>query len=162
MELHSLEDSIRLEHELVDAIKQNTRQHSMTLLKKLALTFVLPYLVFLGVWIISNQLRANVALQYDDTSLNTTSMIASVLLLIAATLFTWRQAEKRFGGVALIGRLLGVSKAVLNVERQIDTAKQKSTPTEEDAIEIERLAYAAWEQYTQAMQDSGIPLKNSN
>ncbi len=162
MEMHSLEDSIRLEQELVDAIKQNTRQHSMTLLRKLALTFALPYLVFLGIWIVTNQLRANVALQYDDTSLNTTSMIASVLVLITATLFTWRWAEKRFGGVALIGRLLGVSKAVLNVERHIDTAKQKPTPTEEDAVEIERLAYAAWEQYTQAMQDSGIPLKNSN
>lgn len=159
MERHSLEDSIRLEQELVDAIKQNTRQHSMTLLRKLALTFVLPYLMFLGIWIITNQIRANVAIQYDDTSLNTTSMIASVLVLIAATLFTWRWAEKRFGGVALIGRLLGVSKAVLNVERYIDTAKQKSTPSEEDAVEIERLAYAAWEQYSQAMQDSGIPIK---
>lgn len=159
MERHSLEDSIRLEQELVDAIKQNTRQHSMTLLRKLALTFVLPYLMFLGIWIITNQIRANVAIQYDDTSLNTTSMIASVLVLIAATLFTWRWAEKRFGGVALVGRLLGVSRAVLNVERHIDTAKQKSTPSEEDAVEIERLAYAAWEQYSQAMQDSGIPIK---
>ncbi len=162
MEIHSLEDSIRLEQELVDAIKQNTRQHSMTLLRKLALTFALPYLVFLGIWIVTNQLRANVALQYDDTSLNTTSMIASVLVLIAATLFTWRWAEKRFGGMALIGRLMGIAKAVLSVERQIDTAKQKPNPSEEDAVEIERLAYAAWEQYTQAMQDSGIPLKNSN
>jgi len=159
---HSLEDSIRLEQELVDAIKQNTRQHSMTLLKKLALTFGLPYLVFLAIWVISNQLRANVAVQYDDTSLNATSMIASVLLLIVATLFTWRWAEKRFGGVALVGRLLGVSKSVLNIERQIDTAKQKPTPTEEDAIEIERLAYAVWEQFTKAMNDSGVPINHSN
>ena len=162
MELHSLEDSIRLEHELVEAIKQNTRQHSGTLLKKLVLTFALPYLVFLAVWVISNQLRANVALQYDDTSLNTTSMIASVLVLITATLFTWRWAEKRFGGVVLVGRLLGVTRAVFNVERQIDNAKQKPTPSEQDAIEIERLAYAAWEEYTKAMNDSGIPLNHSN
>lgn len=159
---HSLEDSIRLEQELVNAIKQNTRQHSMTLLKKLALTFGLPYLVFLAIWVISNQLRANVALQYQDTSLNTTSMIASVLVLIVATLFTWRWAEKRFGGVTLVGRLLSVSKSVLNVERRIDTAKQKTTPSEEDAIEIERLAYAAWEQYTKAMNDSGVPINHSN
>ncbi len=162
MEMHSLEDSIRLEQELVESIKQNTRQHSWVLLKKLALTFVIPYFVFLAIWIISNQLRANIAVEYEDTSLNTTSMIASVLVLVTATLFAWRWAEKRFGGVALIGRLVSVAKAVLSVERQIDSAKQKSTPSEEDAIEIERLAYAAWEQYTQAMQDSGIPLKNSN
>ncbi len=159
---HSLEDSIRLEQELVDTIKQNTRQHSGTLLKKLILTFAIPYGVFLAIWIVSNQLRANVALQYEDTSLNTTSTIASVLLLIAATLFTWRWAEKRFGGLALIGRLFGVSKAVLDVERHIDTAKQKPTPTEEDAVEIERLSYAAWEQFTRAMQDSGIPIQNAN
>ena len=162
MELHSLEDSIRLETELVDSIKQNTRQHSGTLLKKLVLTFAIPYLVFMAIWIVTNQLRANVALQYDDTSLNNTSMIASVLVLIVATLFTWRWAEKRFGGLALVGRLFGVSKAVMNVEREIDSAKQKPTPSEADAIEIERLAYVAWEQYTQAMQDSGIPLKHSN
>jgi len=162
MEMHSLEDSIRLEHELVEAIKQNTRQHSFTLLKKLILTFALPYAVFLGIWVVTNQLRANVAIQYDDTSLNTTSMIASVLVLVTATLFTWRWAEKRFGGVALVGRLVGVSKAVLTVERQIDTAKQKPTPSEEDAIEIERLAYAAWEQYTKAMHDSGVSIKSSN
>ena len=162
MELHSLEDSIRLEQELVDAIKQNTRQHSGTLLKKLVLTFALPYLVFLAIWVVTNQLRASVALQYDDTSLNTTSMLASVLVLMAATLFTWRWAEKRFGGVALVGRLVSVSKSVLNVERKIDTAKQKPTPSEADAIEIERLAYAAWEKYTQAMQDSGVPIKHSN
>jgi len=112
--------------------------------------------------VVTNQLRANVAVQYDDTSLNTTSMIASVLVLITATLFTWRWAEKRFGGMALVGRLVGVSKAVLNVERQIDSARQKPTPSDEDAIEIERLAYAAWEQYTKAMHDSGVPLNNSN
>ncbi|MBA3868595.1 MAG: hypothetical protein H0X30_05540, partial [Anaerolineae bacterium] len=88
MELHSLEDSIRLETELVDSIKQNTRQHSGTLLKKLVLTFAIPYLVFMAIWIITNQLRANVAIQYDDTSLNNTSMIASVLVLVTATLFT--------------------------------------------------------------------------
>ncbi len=162
MELHSLEDSIRLEQELVDAIKQNTRQHSGALLKKLVLTIAIPYLVFLGIWVVTNQLRANVAVQYDDTSLNTTSMIASVLVLITATLFTWRWAEKRFGGMALVGRLVGVSRAVLNVERQIDSARQKPTPSDEDAIEIERLAYAAWEQYTKAMHDSGVPLNNSN
>ena len=162
MEMHSLEDSIRLEQDLVESIKQNTRQHSWVLLKKLALTFAIPYLVFLGIWIVTNQLRANVALQYDDSNLNTTSLLASVLVLIAATLFAWRWAEKRFGGMSLIGRLMGIAKAVLDVERQIDSAKQKPAPTEEDAIEIERLAYAAWEQYTQAMQDSGIPLKNSN
>ena len=159
MEMHSLEDSIRLEQELVNTIKQHTRQHSFTLIKKLALTFALPYLAFFGVWVVTNQLRTNVAIQYDDTSLNTTSMIASVLVLVTATLFTWRWAEKRFGGVALIGRLLGVSRAVLTVERQIDTAKQKPTPAEADAIEIERLTYAAWEQYTQAMHDSGIPTR---
>lgn len=162
MERHSLEDSIRLEQELVDAIKQNTRQHSGTLLKKLVLTFALPYLVFMAIWIISNQLRANVAIQYEDTSLNTTSMIASVLVLITATLFTWRWAEKRFGGLALVGRLFGVSQAVLKVERQIDNAKQKPTPSEDDAIEVERLAYAAWEHYTQAMKDSGIPINHSS
>lgn len=159
MELHSLEDSIRLEQELVESIKQNTRQRSGTLLKKLVLTFAIPYLVFMGIWIVTNQLRANVAVEYDDTSLNTTSMIASVLALIAATLFTWRWTEKRFGGLALVGRLVGVSKAVLNVERQIDTAKQKPAPSEADAVEIERLAYAAWEQFTQAMHDSGVPIK---
>ena len=110
----------------------------------------------------TNQLRANVALQYDETSLNTTSMIASVLVLIGATLFTWRWAKKPFGGLALVGRLVGVSKSVLNVERQIDTAKQKSTPSEAVAIEIERLTYAAWDQYIQAMQESGVPIKHSN
>jgi hypothetical protein len=159
MELHSLEDSIRLEQELVEAIKANTRQHSMTILRKIVLSFAIPYVVFLAIWVITNQLRANVALQYGDSSLNTTSMIASVLLLIAATLFAWRRAEKRFGGVALVGRLVGVAKAVLNVERRIDSAKQKPAPSEADAVEIERLAYAAWEQYTQAMQNSGIQIK---
>ncbi len=162
MTVHTLEDSIRLEQELVEAIKRNTRQHSGTLLKKLVLTFAIPYLVFMGIWIITNQLRANVAMQYAESSLNTTSMIASVLVLITATLFTWRWTERRFGGLALVGRLVGVSGAVLAVESQIDTAKQKPTPSEEDAAEIERLAYAAWDQYTKAMQDSGIPINNSN
>ena len=162
MEQHSLEDSIRLEQQLVDAIKQNTRLHSGTLLKKLVLTFALPYLVFMGIWIVTNQLRADVALQYDDPSLNTTSMIASVLVLIVATLFTWRWAEARFGGLALVGRLFGVSRAVLTVEREIDTIKQKPVPTEEDAISIERLAYAAWDFYLQAMHDSGIPISPSS
>ena len=162
MELHSLEDSIRLEKELVETIKLNTRQHSGTMLKKIALTFVIPYLVFFAIWVVSNQLRTNIALQYDDASLNTTSMITTIIVLIVATSFTWRWAEKRFGGVALMGRLVGVSRVVLNVERHIDTAKQKPTPTEEDVIEIERLTYAAWEHYTQAMQDSGITIKNAN
>jgi hypothetical protein len=158
MTVHTLEDSIRLEKELVESIKRTTRQHSGTLLKKLILTFAIPYLVFMAIWIITNQLRANVALQYEDSSLNTTSMIASVLVLVTATLFTWRWTERRFGGLALVGRLVGVSGAVLNVERQIDTAKQKPAPSEEDAVEIERLAYAAWDQYTKAMQDSGVPV----
>ena len=162
MELHSLEDSIRLEQELVETIKQTTRQHSAMMLKKIVLTFLIPYLAFLAVWVVTSQFRTSVALQYDDTSLNTTSIIASVFALVAITSFAWRWAEKRFGGVALIGRLVGVSRAVLNVERRIDAAKQNANPTEEDAIEVERLTYAAWENYTQAMQDSGIPIKNSN
>lgn len=162
MKLHSLEDSIRLEQELVESIKQNTKQYSATMLKKIVMTFLIPYMGFLIVWIVTSQFRTNIALQYDDSSLNTTSTIASVFALVAVTSFTWRWAEKRFGGVALIGRLFGVSRAVLNVERHIDTAKQNPNPSEEDAIEVERLTYAAWEQYTQAMQDSGIPIKNSN
>lgn len=158
MTVHTLEDSIQLEKELVESIKRTTRQHSGTLLKKLVLTFAIPYVVFMAIWIITNQLRANVAIQYEDSNLNTTSLIASVLVLVTATLFTWRWAERRFGGFALVGRLVGVSGAVLMVERQIDTAKQKPTPSEADAAEIERLAYAAWDQYTKAMQDSGVPV----
>ena len=68
-----------------------------------------------------------------------------------------RWAEKRFGGLALVGRLFGVSKAVMNVEREIDSAKQKPTPSEADAIEIERLAYpSTWppSAYRKELQDN--------
>ncbi len=162
MSLNTLEDSIRLEKELVDSIKKSTRQHSFFILKKVALTFVTPYAAFMIVWLATNAARTYVATQYNDSSLNTTSLISSVFLMVMATFFAWRWAEKRFGGVALIGRLLGVSAAVLKVERQIDTAKQNNQLMPEDAAEIERLSYAAWDVYTKAMHDSGIQLNNSN
>ncbi len=162
MAASSLDESIQLERELVDAIKKNTRQHTWRILRKIVFSIAIPYLVFLVTWVATNEARAFVAIQYDDNVLNTTSFIASILLVVTATIFTWRWAEKRFGGMALIGRLVSVSKAVLKVERQIDNAKQKAIPSPEDTADIERLAYAAWDEYMQAMHDSGIPIKNSN
>lgn len=162
MSVNTLEESIRLEKELVDAIKQNTRQHSFVILKKLVLSFAIPYAVFMLLWLGTNAARAYLVTQFNDNSLNTTSFIASVLLVVTATIFAWRWAEKRFGGLALLGRLLGVSTAVLKVERQIDEAKRNNQTDAEAASEIERLAYSAWDVYTKAMQDSGVPLNHSN
>lgn len=162
MAVSTLQESIQLEKDLVDAIKQNTKKHSGTILKKLLMSFGLPYAVFVVLWVLTSEARNFVAAQYDDTTLNTTSLIASVLLVAVITVGVWRWVEKRYHGVALVGQLVGISKSVLLVEKQIDSAKQKSETSQHDIAEIERLTYAAWNQYTQVMRDAGIPVDQSN
>lgn len=158
MAVRTLQESIQLEKELVEAIKQNTRKHGSAILKKLLMSFALPYVIFIVLWVITSEVRNMIALQYDDTTLNTTSLISSILLVVMVTIVVWRWLEKRFHGVALVGQLVGISKAVLVVEKKIDETKQKSEATLNDVAEIERLAYAAWDQYTQVMRDAGLPV----
>lgn len=162
MAARTLQESIQLEKELIEAIKQNTRKHGGTILKKLLMSFAAPYLVFIVLWVITSEIRNAVAIQYDDTTLNTTSLISSILLVVLVTIVVWRWLEKRFHGVALVGQLVGISKAVLIVEKKIDETKQKSEADPNDVAEIERLAYAAWDQYTQVMRDAGMPIDQSN
>ncbi|MCA0456618.1 MAG: hypothetical protein LCI00_21775 [Chloroflexi bacterium] len=158
MAVRTLQDSIQLEKELVEAIKQNTRKHGGTIFKKLLMSFAVPYVVFIVLWVITSEIRNMVAIQYDDTTLNTTSLISSILLVVMVTIVVWRWLEKRFHGVALIGQLVGISKAVLVVEKKIEETKQKTEAAPSDVAEIERLAYAAWDQYTQVMRDAGLPV----
>ena len=158
MAVQTLQESIQLEKELVDSIKQNTRKYGGTIFKKLLMSFAVPYVVFIILWVITSELRNMVAIQYDDTTLNLTSLISSILVVGLITIVVWRWLEKRFHGVALIGQLVGISKAVLVVEKKIDETKQKAEATPSDVAEIERLAYAAWDQYTQVMRDAGMPV----
>ena len=162
MAVTTLQESIQLEKELVEAIKENTRKHGGTILKKLLMSFAVPYLVFIVLWVITSEVRNAIAIQYDDTTLNTTSLISSILLLVLVTFIIWRWLEKRFHGVALVGQLVGISRAVLAVEKKIDEAKRKTEADQSDVAEIERLAYAAWDQYAQVMRNAGMPIDQPN
>lgn len=162
MAVTTLQESIQLEKELVEAIKQNTRNYGGAIFKRVAMSFALPYLVLIVLWVLTSEARNYVAAQYDDTTLNTTSLIASLLLIAVVTLGVWRWLEKRYHGVALVSQLVGISKAVLLVEKQIDSAKQKPEASRHDIAEIERLTYAAWNQYTQVMRDAGLPVDQSS
>jgi len=154
----SLDESIRLKNDLIEAIKQKSRQKTWPILRAILITIILPYANFLVLWAVTNYAREYVAITFQDSSLNLMSLISSLLLMVAGTYRVWRWVERRFRGIALVGRLMGVAQAVLAVERQIDTVKGQAQATEQDVKEIERLAYAAWNQFVQSMREAGIPV----
>lgn len=156
--MHTLEESITTERALVDSIKRHTRARTGRILVKVVLTFGLPYLVFMAVWVSAGFLRPWLAENYADEGLNQMTTFTTVLLLVLGPVFVWRWADNRFRGGTLLGRLLGVARAVLRVEDAIAMAKAKPQPDAHDLTHIERLAHDAWAMYNHAMRQAGLPL----
>ncbi|MBL8162061.1 MAG: hypothetical protein JNJ61_08750 [Anaerolineae bacterium] len=149
----SLAESIALQQELIATIKEQSRQMSGRATWMIVRTFSAPLSTFVITAALGAYARDYVALTFQDGSLNLLTTISTWLATLVLTYQVWRWSERRFGGVAFIGRLFGVSQAVLRVEEAIQRAQQSEQP---DVAEIETLAQNAWQTYVQAMRASGF------
>ncbi len=156
----SLDDSIQRERDLVAAIKQGTRRYTSAMLKALFLTLLFPYLAFMAAWIGGDYARGYVNANFDSSFTSLTTSLSSFIVLFAATYYTWRWSEKRFGGLALARRLLGISRGVLRVEQALDELKRKPQPESADYLHIEELTQSAWQVYLQSMREAGFPVES--
>ncbi len=150
----------RIDQQLIDAIRQHTRQHSGAIFRVLLFTFGIPWIVFIITWLIGDYARRYVGETFNDSFLNLTTAISTFLVVVAATYSTWRWAERRFGGGALVRRLLQTTRAVLEVEKAIEATRTQPSETQDQ--ETERLARQAWETYTRGMRESGFPVQGMN
>lgn len=155
----SLEDSIQRERELVEAIKQGTRRYTFAMLKALFLTFLFPYLGFMAAWVAGDYARNYVDVNFQNSILSLSTTISTLVVLFAVTYIAWRWSEKRFGGLALASRLMGIAQEVLKVEKAIDSARRKPQPDQADLAEIEHLTQAAWHNYLDTMREAGFPVE---
>jgi hypothetical protein len=155
----SLDDSIQRERDLVEAIKRGTRRHTRAILRALFLTLLFPYLAFMVAWLGGNYARAYVNDNFQSSFMSLSTSISSFVVLFAATYYVWRWSEKRFGGLALTRRLMGIAQHVLQVEKAIETVKRKPQTESADFVEIEELTQAAWQQYLQIMREAGFPVE---
>lgn len=156
----SIEDSLQTERELIEAIKRTSRRRSLPMLGRFALTLILPYLVFMGLWLLGDTVRAYVDVMFRQSFLNFTTALSTLLVLFMGTWAAWRWSEKRFGGLALLRRLLGVSRSVLAVDEAIAALKTQTDPAPEAIRHVQEMAYAVWDQYLKAMDDSGMPIQD--
>lgn len=157
----SLEDSIRTERELIDAIRASSRRLSFPILLVIVKTFAVPLLAFIVLWFAGGYFRAFMNNQFQDTSINSTAQLAAALATVAGTIIAWRWAERRFGGLSLIRRMAGISRAVLRVEQAIETARARNTATSDDLARIDALAQEAWDTYVRSMRESGFQVDES-
>ncbi|MBL8155826.1 MAG: hypothetical protein JNM70_16710 [Anaerolineae bacterium] len=156
----SIEDSLQTERELIEAIKRTSRRRSLPMLGRFALTLILPYLVFMGLWLLGDTVRAYVDVTFGQSFLNFTTALSTLLVLFMGTWVVWRWSEKRFGGLALVRRLLGISRSVLAVDEAIDALKAQADPAPEAIRQVQEMAYQVWDQYLKAMDDSGMPIQD--
>jgi arginine exporter protein ArgO len=154
----SLDDAIRSESELINAIKSDFRRRALPALQILVLTCIIPFVVLCVVWVVGGAIRTYFNDAYNDSFLNTTTNISVSLVLLAAMYFSARWAERRFGGLALVRHLAGVSSAVLKVEKALDAAKGRNN---DDGGEVVALAHQAWDTYVTAMAAHGFHVDNS-
>lgn len=152
----SLDETIQLERDLIEAIRRSSRQLTGSIMLILLKTFAIPLAVFIAVWIVSGTIRSYLDTTYQDASLNSITNLSTTVVTLALTLLAWRWSEKRYGGIKLIRGLGRVSQSVLRVERAIEATRQTQIPAPEDLTEIDRLAHAAWDTYVQAMREVGL------
>jgi hypothetical protein len=152
----SLDDTIQLERDLIEAIRRSSRQLTVPVILILFKTFAVPLAVFIAVWIASGSLRNYLDVAYSDPTLNTMTNLSTTILTLALTLAAWRWSEKRYGGLKLVRGLGRVSQSVLHVERAIEATRQTQIPAPEDLTEIDRLAHIAWDTYVQIMREAGL------
>lgn len=152
----SLEEAIAIKSELMDAIRAQSRKLTVPIMLVMLKTFGIPVLVFLAAWIAGGYFRAFMNNQFQDASINSSAQVAASIAVVALTVVAWRWSEKRFGGIGLLRRLAGVSRAVLQVETAIETAKGKPAPSSDEIAEIDHLAHEAWNTYVKAMRAYGF------
>jgi hypothetical protein len=155
---NALEDAIRAKTELMERIKGSTRRLTMPILGKLVRTALPPYLVFMACWVVGSYAREYVANSFNDNSLNTLTAFTSGLVLLGLTWSAARWTERRYGGFALLGRLLGISRSVLTVEQAIDAARANPSPEAIRAVHAQ--VREAWTSYVQAMAASGFTVES--
>lgn len=151
----SLAASIAQQQELIATIRARSRQMSARATWMIVRTFSAPLSTFVLTAALGAAARDYVALTFQDASLDLLTTISTWLATLVLTYQIWRWSERRFGGVAFIGRLLSVSQRVLRVEEAIRRAQQSAQP---DLAEIEALTHDAWASYVQAMRASGFAL----
>jgi hypothetical protein len=150
---NGLNESIERERALIETIKEQSRQMSGRATWMIVRTFSAPLSTFVITAALGAYARDYVALTFQDSSLNLLTTISTWLATLVLTYQVWRWSERRFGGVAFIGRLFGISQAVLRVEEAIKRAQESEQP---DLAEIETLTQDAWATYVQAMRASGF------
>jgi hypothetical protein len=155
---HSLEESIRTERELIAAIRASSRRLSIPILMVIVKTFAIPFLAFIALLIVGGYFRAFMNNQFQDAGVNSSAQFAAALATVAGTVITWRWAERRFGGLALVRRLATVSRAVLRVEQAIESARAQPSIAPDELARIDVLANEAWDTYQHAMRASGLPV----
>jgi hypothetical protein len=156
----SIDDGLQTERDLIDAIRRNSRRLTLPILLIILKTFAVPFGAFIVGWLASGYIRGWAAENFQSDALNSTTYLSTTLATFALTWIAWRWAERRFGGLRMIRGLGRVSRAVLRVETAIETARRKESPAPEDVSEIDRLAHAAWDTYTEAMRESGLQVDN--
>lgn len=152
----SLDETIQIERNLIEAIRRNSRRLTIPIMLILLKTFAVPLAIFIAVWIASGSLRSYLDAAYSDPTLNTMTNLSTTVVTLVLTLVAWRWSEKRYGGLKLIRGLGRVSQSVLRVERAIEATRQTQIPAPEDLTEIDRLAHNAWDTYVQAMREAGL------
>lgn len=152
----SLDETIQIERNLIEAIRRSSRQLTGSIMLILLKTFAVPLIVFVVTWVIGGYLRSYVDANFRDASLTTLTTISTSLVSLGLTWAAWRWSEKRYSGLKLVRGLGRVSQSVLRVERAIEATRQTQIPAPEDLTEIDRLAHAAWDTYVQAMREVGL------
>jgi hypothetical protein len=152
----TLEQVIQTERELIDAIRSSSRRLTIPILLVLLKTFAIPLLAFVATWIIGGYFRAWMHNQFQDAGIDSSAQLAVAIATIAVTVVVGRWAEQRFGGFALIRRLMGISRAVLDVETALEAVRTKPAPTRDELAQIDTMAHDAWNTYAEAMKAYGF------
>jgi hypothetical protein len=157
--MQTLEGQIQQSQQLVQAIRTEMGTRSGPIVRKVLFTFVPPYAVMVILWFVGDFMRTSTYATVGNTLLFQMTAITTYIGMALGGYFVWRWLENIFGGWALIRSLGGVTRAVFAVEKSLEIARQQPDVAPETLHEIDTLAHSAWEKFTQAMHDSGMPVE---
>lgn len=124
-----------------DAVAADTRRANGPMLRRIALTIVPPFTVFVLAGAASNFLRAYFAAQFGDEGLNTLTFISTTLLTLALTWWAWKFCERRFGGLRALRLMFELLRGMSALETGLKAAERgEALPLDEVASGTE----SAW------------------
>jgi hypothetical protein len=124
-----------------DTIAADTRRTNGPMLRRIVLTIVPPFVVFVLAGAASTFLRTYFAAQFNDPGLNTLTFISTTLLTLALTWWTWKYCERRFGGLRVLRLMFEVLRGMSALETGFKAAARgEALPLDEAADRTQ----AAW------------------